>query len=266
MSTAGTTFRRKKGVLWTDEITEWIKARIPCREHGYESRQAILDELNQTFGTSFSVHSFCTHCYEKGIQLGFAHSESGVVRGEKHWRHREVGSFQTKKGYIRIKVAEPNTWMQYQRYIWEQNHPGESAEGKTVIFMDGNNRNFDPSNLECVTRGELSVMAELGHTKDCTVEERKYLLLMARIKMAKVRLFGDDYIKTRNHLKYLEKKDDPEFKARRHAQYLKRKERYQNDPEYRRQQQEKANAYRRKHYAESEEWRERLKKRRSGYG
>ena len=166
---------------------------------------------------------------------------------------------------MRIKIGEPNQWMQYQRYVWEQNHPGESAEGKTVIFMDGNNRNFDPSNLECVTRGELSVMAELGHTKECTVEERKTLLLMARIKMAKVKMIGKEYQKIRAHMLYMKVKDTPEYKAKCHAQYLKRKARLQNDPEYKLEQQNKVNSYRRKHYAESPEWRERIKESKKVY-
>lgn len=259
MSTEGKKWKRTKGILWTDEIFSWIKERIPAKEHGYTSRQQMLEELNQTFNTTFTIRAFCTHCYEKGIQLGLCHSNSAIARGEKHWRHRPVGSFQEKKGYVRIKVGEPNQWMQYQRYVWEQNHPGESAEGKTVIFMDGNNRNFEPSNLECVTRGELSVMAELGCSKECSVDERRTFLLMARIKIAKVKLFGKEYQKTRAHMLYLKVKDTPEYKAKVHAQYLKRKERYQNDPEYRKEQQNKANSYRKKHYAESPEWRERVK-------
>jgi hypothetical protein len=125
---------------------------------------------------------------------------------------------QVKKNYVRIKVAEPNRWMQYQRYVWEQNHPGESAEGKTVIFMDGNNRNFDPSNLECVERGELSVMSAMGCTAESTREERELFLLRARLVCAKSKIFGSkEAAKRHNKLNYERKKDDPEVKAKRSA-------------------------------------------------
>lgn len=201
---------------WTEEIDKWVRGLCPCREHGYKTRQELLADLNKTFGTDFTVNAFCTHCYESGIQLGLAKSESGVIRGEAHWRHRPVGSLQEKKGYVRIKVAEPNKWMQYQRYIWEQTHQGESAEGMVVIFLDGNNRNFDPSNLERVTRGELSVMAELGHTADMGREEREVLLLRARILMAKVKLAGKAKAYALKRKEYYERhKSDLEFKAKR---------------------------------------------------
>lgn len=212
----------RKDRLWTDEVDAWIRERCPLREHGYRRRQELLDELNAVFGRSFSMSSFCTHCYDSGIQLGLGHSNSGVPRGEKHWRHRSVGSLQQKKGYVRIKVAEPNRWMQYQRYVWEQHHPGESAAGMTVIFLDGNNRNFDPSNLERVTRAELAVMAALGHTADMTREERELLLLRARIAIARGKLAGRKRAGAVKRRAYYEKRRlDPAYKAWR-AEYAKR--------------------------------------------
>ena len=221
---------KRKDRQWTEEIENWILARVPAREHGYRRRQELLDELNATFGTSFSITAFCTHCYESGIQLGLAFSNSKVVRGEAHWRHRPVGSLQEKKGYVRIKVAEPNHWMQYQRYVWEQNHPGESAEGKTVIFMDGNNRNFDPSNLECVERGELSVMSAMGCTAESTREERELFLLRARLVCAKSKIFGSkEAAKRHNKINYEKRKNDPEVKARRSAYAKKRMESVQRE-------------------------------------
>ncbi len=189
MSTQGRKWTRKDK-KWTDEIMDFVRSVCPLREHGINSRRELAEEINKRFGREFTDKAVCAHCYENGIQLGLCYSNSDVLRGEKHWRHRPVGSFQEKKGYIRIKVAEPNKWMQYQRYVWEQHHPGQSAEGKTVIFMDGNIRNFDPSNLECVERSELSVMAELGCTAKSSREEREMYLLRARLICAKSKMLG----------------------------------------------------------------------------
>lgn len=180
---------RKGGVKWTDEICAWLKERCPAAEHGYTSRREILDDLNATFGTDFSMNAFVGHVYEGRYRLGFV-SDSAIMRGESHWRHKPVGSLQEKKGYLRIKVAEPNTWMQYQRFVWEKSHPGKSAAGAVVIFMDGDNQNFMPENLERVSRGELCTMAKLGHTKDMTREERELCLLRARIAIAAGKLVG----------------------------------------------------------------------------
>jgi hypothetical protein len=118
-----------------------------------------------------------------------------------------------KKGYILIKVAEPNKWISYAKYVWEQNHPDETCEGMYVIFLDGNTRNFDPSNLERVSRNELLIMNR--RSNGCmSAEERKFLLMRVRISMAEAKLIGGsrNLQRYRNRLAYHEKwKNDPEY-------------------------------------------------------
>lgn len=254
MSTKGKKWTRKDR-KWTDEMTEFVKSVCPLREHGINSRRELAEEINKRFGREFTDKAVCSHCYENGIQLGLCYSNSDVPRGEKHWRHRPVGSFQMKKGYIRIKVAEPNKWMQYQRYVWEQNHPGQSAEGKTVIFMDGNTRNFDPSNLECVERGELSVMAELGCTAESSREERELYLLRARLVYAKSKIFGSkEAARRHNKMNYEHRKNDPEVKAKRSAYAKKRMAEIMADPVRHQEHLEKQSAYRKKNRARINQW------------
>lgn len=254
MSTKGKKWTRKDR-KWSDEITEFVKSVCPLREHGYNSRRELAEEINKRFGRDFTDKAVCAHCYENGIQLGLCYSNSDVQRGEKHWRHRPVGSFQEKKGYIRIKVAEPNKWMQYQRYVWEQNHPGQSAEGKTVIFMDGNTRNFEPSNLECVERCELSVMAELGCTAESSREERELYLLRARLVCAKSKMLGSkENAKRHNQMNYERRKNDPEVKAKRAAYAKKRMAEIMADPVRHQEHLEKQRAYREKNRERINQW------------
>lgn len=254
MSTKGKKWTRKDR-KWSDEITEYVKSVCPLREHGINSRRELAEEINKRFGREFTDKAVCSHCYDNGIQLGLCYSNSEVARGEKHWRHRPVGSFQEKKGYIRIKVAEPNKWMQYQRYVWEQNHPGQSAEGKTVIFMDGNIRNFDPSNLECVERGELSVMAELGCTAKSSREEREMYLLRARLVYAKSKIFGSkEAARRHNKMNYERRKNDPEVKAKRSAYAKKRMAEIMADPVRHQEHLEKQRAYREKNRERINKW------------
>lgn len=240
-------YKERRDIKWTRSIIHWIMERCPLREHGYTSRQQLLDELNQAFGTSFSICSFSTHVYDAGIQLGLVNSDSTVVRGTDHWRHRPVGSLQTKKGYVRIKVAEPNVWMQYQRYIWEQHHPGESATGKTVIFLDGDNRNFSPDNLECITRKEMAVMNKMGNRAGLSRDERIAILTMARIKLAKSDLLGSkDAQRLHNKMRYEAIKNTPEFKEMQSQNYLIRKERMKSDDAFRERCNQKQRERRRK--------------------
>lgn len=254
MGTTGKKWTRKDR-KWNDEIMEFVKSVCPLREHGFNSRRELAEEINRRFGREFSIVALCNHCYENGIQLGLCYSNSDVPHGEKHWRHRPVGSFQIKKDYVRIKVAEPNKWMQYQRYVWEQNHPGQSAEGKTVIFMDGNTRNFDPTNLECVERGELSVMAELGCSSDCTREEREIFLLRARLLRAKTKLLGTkEAMRRHSKMSYERRKNDPEVKAKR-AEYAKqRMAEIMADPVKHQEFLDKQRAYREKNRERINQW------------
>ena len=251
----------QKNKKWSDEIVEWVKSICPAREHGFNSRQEIIDEINRRFGRQFNMRAFCTHVYECDIHLGFARSQ--VPSGEKHWRHRKVGEIQTKKGYKRIKVAEPNKWMQYQRWIWEQHHPGESAEGKRVIFMDGNRENFAPENLECITKAEQTMMNNLGCKVSSTRAEREVYLLRARLLLKKSEIMGGARESQRQHQKlyYERNKDTPEFKQQAHERYLRRKEEIKSDPVRYQQILEKQREYREKNRERVNKWhRERMRK------
>ncbi len=217
-------------VKWTKEIDHWIKERCPIRKHGYTQIQHMVDELNKMFHTDFGINAFKANCYSKGFNLGVM-KNANHPRGEKHHRHKPVGSLQVKKGYVQIKIADPNQWMQYQRYVWEQHHPGASAKGMVVIFMDGNSRNFDPSNLERVSRGELTVMARMGHTAAMSREEREICLLRARVAMAKVNLAGrEKAYALSNKANYERKKNDPAEKAKRAAYAKQRFAKIKADP------------------------------------
>lgn len=253
MSTKGKKWTRKDR-KWSDEITEFVKSVCPLREHGFSSKRELAEEINRRFCREFTDRALGTHCYDNGIQLGLCFSDSSIPRGEKHWRHRPVGSFQKKKGYLRIKVAEPNEWMQYQRYLWEQAH-GKSAEGKVVIFMDGNNKNFELSNLECVERAELSVMAELGCTAACTKEERELYLLRARLLLAKSTILGaKEAAKRHNKMNYEKRKNDPEVKAKRAAYAKQRLAEIMADPVRHQEYLEKQRAYREKNRERINQW------------
>ena len=234
---------------------EFVKSVCPLREHGFNSRKELVDLINSRFDRDFSITAFCNHCCESKILLGLCYSNSSVPRGHKHWRHRPVGSFQIKKGYLRIKVAEPNQWMQYQRYVWEQHHPGQSAEGKTIIFMDGDKCNFDPDNLECVERGELSVMSSLGCTSDCSREEREIFLLRARLLRAKTKLLGTKEVMRRHSkMSYERRKNDPEVKAKRAAYAKQRMAEIMADPVRHQEFLEKQRVYREKNRERINQW------------
>lgn len=72
--------------------------------------------------------------------------------------HKPVGSIRacSKDGYLYIKVAEG--LYQYKllhREIWKQHHGEYPPKGSALIFKDGNKKNCDIENLECLTRKQL---------------------------------------------------------------------------------------------------------------
>ena len=71
------------------------------------------------------------------------------------WNNRPLYSERVKKGYVQIKVAMPNVWWQKQKWVYLETHPWEVTtinETDVFIFLDGDNRNFAPNNIERLER------------------------------------------------------------------------------------------------------------------
>lgn len=67
---------------------------------------------------------------------------------------RPVGSERIDKdGYIMIKIEQPNKWRLKHLHLWEK-YNGTAPKNHVVIFLDGDNRNFDINNLALITRAE----------------------------------------------------------------------------------------------------------------
>ena len=77
-------------------------------------------------------------------------------KGNIPQNHRPIGSerVNTKDNLIQIKIAEPNKWQYKQRYIWEKETGNKIPKDRVIIFLDGNQRNFEPSNLACISKNE----------------------------------------------------------------------------------------------------------------
>lgn len=84
-------------------------------------------------------------------------------------------------GYIDVKTSEPNVWVYKQRLVYEAVH-GPIADGGCVIFKDGNNRNFEISNLVLVDRKELAVMNRM-QVGLLPAELKDTGLLLAKVKI-----------------------------------------------------------------------------------
>ncbi len=95
--------------------------------------------------------------------------DSEFKSGNDNGRQVPIGSEHIVKGYVRVKVAQPNVWRQRAHIVWEQAHGRPLPKGWIVRKLDGNPLNDDPANLEALSRG-----AHLHRTlEDPVIAQRK---------------------------------------------------------------------------------------------
>lgn len=162
---------------WSEEEIEFIRKIYPY----YENKE-ISKMVKEKFGFYVSAtnllnvrhkHKFPkkaipnSGCYRKGDvpwNKGKGMSEEVKEKVKKTWfkkgeipkNHRPVGSTRiTVDGYTEIKIAEPNRWALYHRYLYEKAYGVKLAKNEAVIFADGDKSNFDIDNLVKVSRANL---------------------------------------------------------------------------------------------------------------
>ncbi|WP_288746320.1 HNH endonuclease [uncultured Enterococcus sp.] len=82
--------------------------------------------------------------------------KAGIDFKNKRKTSVPIGTEGIAKGIITVKIAE-NKWIPKQRFLYEQAH-GAINKSEVVIFLDGNNRNFDLENLKKVSRRQLAII------------------------------------------------------------------------------------------------------------
>ncbi len=72
-----------------------------------------------------------------------------------------VGTEVVAKGYVRVKVAEPNIWRPRGHLVWEAAHGKPFPKGLVLRRKDGDRLNDEPENLVAVSRGQnIRIMLE----------------------------------------------------------------------------------------------------------
>lgn len=96
--------------------------------------------------------------WNKGITGYMGANRTSFKEGHLPHNTREMYSERlSKDGYIEIKVGR-NKWLGKHRYIWEQYYKKDVPKGYAVIFLDGDNRNFEIDNLKIISRGALLIL------------------------------------------------------------------------------------------------------------
>lgn len=113
-------------------------------------------------------------------------SRRGVADKKPHRgnAHKQIYSESTAKGYVQIKVAEPNVWISKARWVYEETHPGELTEkGDKFHFLNANKFDFSPENIFKIKPRERIFFLQLGGS-DTDPEVTRVRLAQAKLRLA----------------------------------------------------------------------------------
>lgn len=177
------------------------------RQYLTMSRVELTAAVNYKFKTNFTIDQITGYCKRYKIKSGrTGHYTKGAVPANKGTKGLMKGSSTTfkrgnvpanikplgherecKDGYVWIKIEGKNPYtghksryVQKQRHVYELHNSMKIPKGKAVIFLDGNNRNFDPSNLEMVDRG---LLAQFNKNKLSSAPQELKPVLRTAIKL-----------------------------------------------------------------------------------
>lgn len=159
--------------IWDEQKRRWMLAHkdLPRREAYREFLNAFPDAQDVT-ETAF---------YNQRSRIGAAktHAVHGTTKA------RPLYSEQIKKGYVRIKIAQPNVWVSKAKWVYMETHPWEDfTERSNYIFLDGNTRNFAPQNIERVPLSVMGIFNLMGGTQKGEPELTKIRVLQAKLRYA----------------------------------------------------------------------------------
>lgn len=165
------------------------------------SGKDLTKAFNDEFGLSISVMAIKGTCLRNKIYTGrtgcFAKGNSSWNTGKTGYmganatsfrkgniprNHKPVGHERTTvDGFVEVKTQDPNVFELKSRLIYQQNF-GEIPKGMIVKFVDGNQMNFDPSNLTLMSRSELLVLNCFYRHKESDSTIKPVLITAAKLK------------------------------------------------------------------------------------
>ena len=136
---------------YTEEEKEWILNNLS----NYKTFDGLYNAFNEKFNLNISEHKFRNLIYTR-MKLTLA--EEGYKRSDYH----EIGTEKTYDGVVYIKVRDDlRHKANYQiksRYMYEQYHNVKLDKEQFVVFLDGDNTNFDKDNLFLVSHNGYATM------------------------------------------------------------------------------------------------------------
>ena len=163
-----------------------------------------------------------------------------------------------KKDYVLIKIAQPSVWIFKHWYIWNQTHPENTVIPKkeVVVFLDLDNRNFNPDNLLKVSRSLIVRInnGKFGKLEKGNAEHNRLVIKLAEMEKlifdrgeqfglisnyGRCRIFREKANKNaRNFMRNLSEEKKAEYKEKRIKKYQELKKNTEAYEEHKRKQRE----------------------------
>jgi len=148
-----------------DKIMQFIKEHYKGKTN-FE----LTEMINKTFNKNLKVSSIKRY---KNLE----HLKSGI--DTKYKTKYKIGGERDFMGYTLVKVKHPNVWKNKGYVEWEKAY-GKIPKGYNIIYLDGNKKNADLSNLACVSNVELGGLRKFGKCPN-NPELRKAQVLITKI-------------------------------------------------------------------------------------
>lgn len=162
-------FRKK---IWTKELNKWLF------NHGSESPAELYRLFHEAFpDIETTVYGVTNHRSRIGACV--RHGTNHESRAPKTLYSESI-----KHGYVYIKIAQPNVWISKGKWVWMETHPelyNTLKNDDQFVFLDGDNRNFNPNNIYRVPITEIGII----NSKDGLIKGNPELNMM---KIAKAKL------------------------------------------------------------------------------
>lgn len=176
--------RLRSGMSFEEAVSNPVRQPLPqhIKDYIHKNYQGIgnkqlAQRIRETLG--FSITDRQVEAYKSRNRL-----DSGI-KGNTGYGS-PAGSEWSHKGYVWVKVSNPNGWRPKHHILFEEYNNQKVPKGHIVTFLDGNRRNFSKENLVLITKAENKTLNQNGF-RSGQGEVTKAGIAIAKLKATIVR-------------------------------------------------------------------------------
>jgi len=151
----GTAFTRKANDGLIIPNAGFLSSSLLRVDMAFIKRCAYCQETIVVLPYQIKRKKYCSKDCQNKDKIGKSVSPATEFKkGNRPQTYVPVGSTSMSKGYLRVKVAEPNIWRQNSHIVWERANKKKLPEGWIVRHLDNDSLNDEPGNLKAMPRSK----------------------------------------------------------------------------------------------------------------